>query len=576
MKTLIIDLETDSLEAARSLNSRIWCIGLKVEDEEPYVVPWDEVDKVWLQSLFDSHNVVTHNASFDKAVLELRGFRIPNFDDTCVMSYVWHPGGEHSLEAWGIQLGVPKLEHTDFTSFTPEMSFYCSNDVLLTFILYKHLQKLFETDNRAKTLYEDIERPYIEAIIEMNGTGFYLDIPKLYRMRDQLQRKVDDLSQEVISMYPLVPRYTDLTKTKTYKKGYFKRAGVTYYDHCELVEMNPNSSVHKLWALKHLYGWQPEKKTKAGKYCVDSSVLKSLDYPLAKTLLELSECTKILGTYVESFLVNQEHGRVCTNFNNTVTLTGRLSSSNPINFQNFPKSGEYGDEIRKCVSTPRGWKLVGADLASIEARVLAHYLSYCLQDGDLKKAIEEGLDVHQFNADKLGISRDEAKLALYAFAYGAGPEKLGKGDKIRGQEILDSIKVNYPSLVSLKELFLRKVRRQKGVIHTWFGRRLVYPAINSEDQAESSKAERQVFNAMLQGTAADIMKKITLDVLPTVCKCGGRLAASIHDEALFYVPAKKAKEVSDAVSRCFNRTDLLSECFVKSTPYIGETWYALK
>lgn len=575
MSTVVIDLETQSLAADRDASVPVWCIGLLFESacSGNGVYGWGRIDRDWLQGVLDENTVIFHNAAFDLAVLELHGFKVKDFEDTCLMSYIWNPGGQHSLAAWGEKLNFPKDAHTDFSQDSKELRVYCQRDLTLTSQIFTYHQK-FQKDTRAYQLYQ-LEKEYTRLIIQMNQTGFYLDNSKLQRLRERLVTESSGYHQQMIDTCPLVPKdLTALLGNQEVAVKEYKRPPQPHFQgpFCEYVEMNPCSTAHRVWVLQSKHQWIPTKLTETGKPALDEEVVQSLEFPFAKLISEYSETHKILSTYIQPFVDQQLAGRINTHFNQTVTLTGRLSSSNPFNFQNIPANGRYGDLIRECIVAPAQHKIVGVDLAAIEARVLAHYLFYCLGDRQLTDAIVAGLDIHTFNADILGVSRPEAKTFLYAYLYGAGATKLGKGDKAKGKALLDKVTQRFPALVQLKQLLITKCRDQRGVIHTWFGRRLVYPDILSADEQQAAKAQRQVFNAVLQGTAADLLKILTLAAMPLLAELGAQLVASIHDEVLFYVPAAHAERAREVLNCVFNNEGVLSHCPVAGVAKVGETW----
>jgi DNA polymerase-1 len=277
---------------------------------------------------------------------------------------------------------------------------------------------------------------------------------------------------------------------------------------------------------------------------------------------------------VESYIekASQTGGWVRGEFNQALTLTGRLSSKNP-NLQNIPGRGKDGELIRSLFTAPPGYQLVRADLSNIEARVLAHFLSYFEGDTGLADTFARGEDFHQYNADTWKVDRTTAKTLLFASLYGAGPEKVGGGDKAHGQKLLDTLDKNMPSIMRLKTRVWDNTRKhKKGVIHTWFGRRLVYPDIK-KGRALEARAKRQVFNAMLQGTSADILKMIAITVQNEVriSLMQVMLCAQVHDEGVWLVRDCEVENFLELVDNAF-RFDYLSHVPIKGEALAGPNW----
>jgi DNA polymerase-1 len=244
-----------------------------------------------------------------------------------------------------------------------------------------------------------------------------------------------------------------------------------------------------------------------------------------------------------------------------------------MNLQNIWSSGEIGDTIRSLVTVPDGYKIVDIDLSNIEARVLAHYLSLVFRFDALANSFRDGLDLHQTNADLWSCTRQQAKTLLYALLYGAGAKKVAINMGVTEKEAKAAIQRVYDGMPikDLKELVWRKCRDRDGVIYTAMGRRLYYPQINSRDHEKKGRAERQVFNALLQGSAADILKVLTLSVLNKAHELGAYLAASIHDELLFYCPEENTSLLAGYLEEKF-QARLLKHCPIGGTAKIGNNW----
>jgi DNA polymerase-1 len=244
-----------------------------------------------------------------------------------------------------------------------------------------------------------------------------------------------------------------------------------------------------------------------------------------------------------------------------------------MNLQNIWSSGEIGDTIRSLVTVPDGFKIVDIDLSNIEARVLAHYLSLVFGFDALANSFRDGLDLHQTNADLWACTRQQAKTLLYALLYGAGAKKVAINMGVTVNEAKAAIQRVYDGMPikDLKDKVWSMCQQRDGVIYTAMGRRLYYPHIKSRDHEKKARAERQVFNALLQGSAADILKVLTLSVLGRAHELGAYLAASIHDELLFYCPVDKAEVLAGYLEEKF-QARLLTHCPIGGTAKIGDNW----
>ncbi|NIW79957.1 MAG: DNA polymerase I, partial [Calditrichae bacterium] len=278
-------------------------------------------------------------------------------------------------------------------------------------------------------------------------------------------------------------------------------------------------------------------------------------HPIIKLIFDHRELAKLKSTYIDALpkLVSKETGRVHTSFNQTVTATGRLSSSSP-NLQNIPIRKELGREIRKAFVAEPGNELIAADYSQIELRIVAALAG----DKKMIKAFEAGKDIHTATAAAIWNMPEEkvdkdmrraAKAINFGVIYGQGPHGLAQSADITFMEAKDFIEKYFIAYKDVKEYLDRTkaLAHKFGYVETIFGRRRYLPDIKSNIQQVRAAAERMAINMPVQGTAADIMKMAMIRVhqgLPKVCKAA-KMILQVHDELVFEVPEKDIKKVGE-------------------------------
>jgi DNA polymerase-1 len=326
-------------------------------------------------------------------------------------------------------------------------------------------------------------------------------------------------------------------------------------------------------------------KTKTG-YSTDVNVLSQLaaSYPIAKYILDYRQMTKLLSTYVDSLpqWINPATGRIHSTFNQTITSTGRLSSTDP-NLQNIPVRGEFGKEIRKAfVPQKSGWVILSADYSQIELRIIA----YISGDENLIRAFKQGLDIHSATASLLfdkpidaidSDMRRVAKTVNFGILYGLGAyglsQRLGIG-RTEAQKIIDNYLAKYPGIKKYVEETISKTQK-KGYAETLCGRRRYFPNINSMNKNLRSADERAAINLPIQGTASDMMKIAMIKIGRDFEKFRLRsmMILQIHDELLFEVPQNEIETVKEIVKEGMQNALSLGEVPVVVDIGIGESWF---
>jgi DNA polymerase-1 len=301
------------------------------------------------------------------------------------------------------------------------------------------------------------------------------------------------------------------------------------------------------------------KKTKTGQYVTSEEVLESLrhKHPVIEKILEYRGLKKLLGTYVDALpqLINPRTGRIHTSFNQTVTATGRLSSSNP-NLQNIPIRDDNGKEIRKAFIPDEGCSFFSADYSQIELRIMAHLSG----DRNMIEAFTSGHDIHAATAAKIykvdikdvtSDMRRKAKTANFGIIYGISvfglAERLGIERK-EAKELIDGYFATYPEIKGYMDKSINEAR-EKGYVETIYHRKRFLPDINSHNAVVRGYAERNAINAPIQGSAADIIKVAMVNIYRRFMQEGikAKMILQVHDELNFSVPQEEKERVESIV-----------------------------
>ena len=570
---IAIDLETRGL-IEKGVVPDIICYSWATDDDSGV-----ETNLSLFWDIVGNHRIVFHNANFDRAVLKGHGIDVLGYDDTMILSYCLDTAGQHNLRAWGDKLKFKKLEcpwdgHYP-EKYTPELEEYCKRDSELTIKLFHYLMGI--SDDIIKDLYYDVELPYSYIIQEMEATGMYFNREEVLKFHEEIQKQLSTIEHEIVEKVGDIP----CKNLKTYKKEheelneYFVKQDEDGYHYQMFEQFNLNSRYHKAYALTHLYDWKPESFGKDGTPTVSGDILSKLSYPLAEDLQEISKLVKIDSSFIKPVLDYQDtHGFVYGSFNQCITITGRLSSSNP-NMQNLPSRGELGQRMRGLIQSPSNdIDIVGGDLSNIEARVLAYYLDKVFKYPNMADAFVNNLDLHQQNADAWGLDRAMAKKVLYLTLYGGGASKLAKDSGLsqqEGQSIIDQVNKTTPAIEQLKNKVYEAIRKN-GHLKTLGGRKLFYPDINAKSFKLRGRAERQSFNALLQGSAADILKILSIQSYHTVRKYGARYVAAVHDESLFYCDSDKSQQLAEDLASRWSNSGLLGRIPTTTEFKVGKKW----
>ncbi|APC94624.1 DNA polymerase I [Francisella tularensis subsp. novicida] len=491
-----------------------------------------------LKPLFaDSKKVkVAHNFKFDEKVLSKYAIEINGkVDDTMIMAYVLKSSGKHDMDSLSKEhLGIEPIAYTAIAGTGKQqqtldqvdieiVAKYAAEDADITFRLFNHFKALLEQDKVLYKLYCELEMPLTMILNQMEKTGVKIDATKLIQQSASLETSIKELESKCYNL-----------------------AGQ---------EFNLSSPVQLREILFEKLGLPPVKKTAKGQVSTSEEVLVQLaeDYEIAALIMKYRHLSKLKNTYTDKLpKMLDANGRVHTSYNQTGTVTGRLSSSDP-NLQNIPIKSPEGRKIREAFIAEDGYCIVAADYSQIELRIMAH-LS---KDKNLLKAFNQNLDIHSATAaEVLGISIDEvsseqrrkAKAINFGLIYGMSAFGLARQLEIPRAEAQEYIDIYFNRYPSVKEYMTtaKEFAKQNGYVETILGRRLYLPEINSKNVMQRNAAERAAINAPMQGTAADIIKKAMINVNMMISQEYNseiKMVMQVHDELVFEVKKTKLEEI---------------------------------
>lgn len=420
--------------------------------------------------------------------------------------------------------------------------------------LYKKIKEEFEKSNGLSALYNDIEMPLLRILASMEYDGFKIDIPTLTQFRGELQEQLDKLDKEI--------------------KGYAEDDSLNI------------SSPKQLGIIlfEKLALDKKAKKSAKGSYSTDEETLLALEdkHPIISKILEYRGIKKLISTYIDPLpeLINPETGRLHTTFNQSLTATGRLSSTKP-NLQNIPIRTAMGREIRKAfvAGNPEGY-ILSADYSQIELRIMAA-LS---EDEVMLKAFRENKDIHTSTAAKVfkvnpeevtKEQRSKAKVANFGIIYGISAFGLSQRLHIprsEAKELIDEYNIHFPQIFKYIENMKQKAL-EFGYVETICHRKRYLPGISSRNHVVRSLAERNAVNAPIQGSAADLIKLAMIKVATAIEKEGlkSKMVLQVHDELIFDVLPEEVEQLKTLVTREMENAFKLSVPLTAECNY-GKNW----
>ncbi len=512
-----------------------------------------------------------HNIKYDIKVMKCYGININGVEaDTMIASYLLNPGTrQHNLDALAFtELGHQKITKEDLLGNGREkqefseapinkLYNYSCEDADFTYRLAKKLLPELKKQKLDK-LFEKIEMPLIQVLVEMERNGIKIDGNFLKKMGEKAEKKIKQLEEKICEMAGVK---FNISSTRQLREILYEKLEIPV-DNITKIKTGLSTSAEELEKLK------------------DS-------HPIIRLIQEYRELTKLLTTYINALpkLINPKTGRLHTSFNQTVTATGRLSSSDP-NLQNIPVRTELGKKIRHAFIADAGYKLLSLDYSQIELRLAAH------MSGDKKmiKAFNNGADIHRMTAAEInrvspeavtGEMRRQAKAVNFGILYGQGPRGLAQGADIpyaRAKEFIEQYFNAYKDVKKYINETIEKAK-DKGYTETLFGRVRYLPEINSSVLQVSKTAERMAINTPLQGTAADMIKiamiKINARINSNSDNTKIKMLLQVHDELLFEVKENIIEETVKEIKKIMENVIKLKVPVIVDAK-AGDNWGEMK
>jgi len=504
------------------------------------------------------------NAKYDLLILSRFGIEVKGLDfDTMVASYVINPSlRQHNLDALALAylnyqkiptkalIGTGKKQISMADVPIEDVSRYACEDADFT----QRLRHIFEPklhEYELVKLFQEVELPLIQVLMDMERNGVSLNVPYLSQMSKELEKRLNQLIKKI---YELAGQEFNINSPKQLSEILFTKLEMPVV-----------------------------KRTKTGT-STDVTVLEVLarDHQLPRELLEYRQLSKLKSTYVDALpkLINSETGRVHTSYNQTVAATGRLSSSDP-NLQNIPIRTEIGRKIREAfITQDDNHVILDADYSQVELRIMAH-LS---EDPTLIQAFQEGKDIHRetaalvFKVSQEKVTDDmrrRAKEVNFGIMYGMGPYGLASRLDI-AQEEAEMFIINYFASYPKIQEFMTEAQefaRKNGYVTTLLNRRRYLPDIHSENRRVREFAERNAINTPIQGTAADLIKVAMIKIHNRLKEKNllTKMIMQVHDELVFEVPKNELEEVKELVRSEMENAIELSVA-IKVDIGIGMNW----
>ena len=538
------DTETNSLDAVQAdmvgfslcTSENDACYVPLLHEENDKQIDFDQAIDI-LKSILEDNGIkkILHNMKFDALVVDKYDINIKNYDDTMLMSYSIGSGGirhkldtlikyyfDHDAISFKDLTGSGKDKKTFQELTIQEAGKYAAEDADMTLRLWKIFKSSMVQDKQVK-IYEIIEKPLAQVIMNMEKHGISIDVNKLKELSDNFEEKLNKLEK---SCYKLIGEEINL--------GSPKQVGEILFDKLAL----PGG-----------------KKTSTGSWSTNAETLENLaneGYDFPKILLEWRALSKLKTTYTDTLpnYLNTKTNRIHSSFAMATTSTGRLASSDP-NLQNIPIRSDDGRMIRKAFIPEKGNVLISSDYSQIELRLIAHIAD----EQNLINAFLDEIDIHSSTAsevfnvplnDMTPDIRRNAKAINFGIIYGISAFGLAKQLNISRTEASEFIKAYFNKYPSIRDYMdeTKKFANENGFVKTLLGRKCLVEDINSKNAATRSFMERAAINAPIQGSAADIIKRamIILGNHKKLIKLETKMLLQVHDELIFEAKKENCEE----------------------------------
>ena len=564
------DTETTGIEP---MTAELVGMSFAIAEGEAYYVPVpaekaaaEQIVNIFKKALENpSSQKIGQNIKYDYIMMRRYGVRPAGaFFDTMVAHYLLQPEQRHNMDYLAEIYLDYKTIHIEeligpkgkgqrsMRDVAPEQVYpYAAEDADITLQLKNRLEAELAREGMEHLFYA-IEMPLVRVLAEMEISGVRIDTEALRRSSADLGERLAAIEQEI---YELAGTSFNISSARQVGEILFERLKID----------------------------EKARKTKTGQYSTTEEVLEKLRYrhPIVDKILTYRGLRKLLSTYIDALpeLINPATGKIHTSFNQTVTATGRLSSSNP-NLQNIPIRDEEGREIRRAFIPEEGSLFFSADYSQIELRIMAHLSG----DPAMIEAFVSGLDIHAATASKIykvGIDevtkemRRKAKTANFGIIYGISTFGLAERLNIprsEAKQLIDGYFETFPRVKQYMEQSI-EVAREKGYVETLNGRKRMLPDIHSHNSVVRGYAERNAINAPIQGSAADIIKIAMVRIFDRFEREGlqAKMILQVHDELNFTVPLPEIDTVSRIVKEEMEHAATLRVPLVADTG-TGSNW----
>ena len=564
------DTETTGIEP---MTAELVGMSFAIDEGEAYYVPVpaekaaaERIVNIFKKALENpSSQKIGQNIKYDYIMMRRYGVRPAGaFFDTMVAHYLLQPEQRHNMDYLAeIYLGYKTIHieeligpkgkgQRSMRDVAPEQVCpYAAEDADITLQLKNRLEAELAREGM-EPLFYDIEMPLVRVLAEMEICGVRIDTEALRRSSADLGKRLAAIEQEI---YELAGTPFNISSARQVGEILFERLKID----------------------------EKARKTKTGQYSTTEEVLEKLRYrhPVVDKILTYRGLRKLLSTYIDALpeLINPATGKIHTSFNQTVTATGRLSSSNP-NLQNIPIRDDEGREIRRAFIPEEGALFFSADYSQIELRIMAHLSG----DPAMTEAFVSGHDIHAATAAKIykvgidGVTKEmrrKAKTANFGIIYGISTFGLAERLNIprsEAKQLIDGYFETFPRVKQYMEQSI-EVAREKGYVETLNGRKRMLPDINSHNSVVRGYAERNAINAPIQGSAADIIKIAMVRIFDRFEREGlqAKMILQVHDELNFTVPLTEIDTVSRIVKEEMERAATLRVPLIADTG-TGSNW----